>query len=548
MSNTANASYAYFLKGDISGIQDFIFNVKSEGAAKSLKGRSFFIHLMSLIGIEMIEHKLGKQNTYVFYNGGGNFFLFLKEIDVAKILELQYEIDQFCIDQNYHLVLSYIPIHNKNLDTDFGNLWQELNERSNQDKLKKFSRSLNAFEKYSAPENQDWSGFTQFLKKIAQDKTYAINPTVEEEISINEEGATIFGYQLTQGEKDLTNIVLELPRWTRNLIDQNRILLELERQEKSKSDPDYVFPRPGMIIEFSYLAAFAKERTGTNKIGILKMDVDNLGLLFSILNLETAYTVSQQITQFFGGQIESMLNEEMKKSSESSETSTVYGNNIYTIFSGGDDCFFVGAWDAIIDWAKYIHKEFTAVATPLMALVIEKTDLPKEDIPEITISGSIAMLEPTHPVVRFADLAQDTLDDAKLFIYNGEHLPQKNKINVLGEILEWEDFNDTIRIATLLEKLVIEKEESRSTLEKIRYTAIEFSHLRKNVLKGNYSGPNVSLLYYALRNSKNGEELTKEVVTPFAQELIAAFSNGANINPLKYPLAARIAEFSTRKQ
>lgn len=31
---------AYIIKGDISGIQDFIFNIQSEGAARMLKARS----------------------------------------------------------------------------------------------------------------------------------------------------------------------------------------------------------------------------------------------------------------------------------------------------------------------------------------------------------------------------------------------------------------------------------------------------------------------------------------------------------------------------
>lgn len=48
---------SYFIKGDISGIQDFIFNVKSEKAARVLKARSVFVEVLA-------HQQLDKLNTY----------------------------------------------------------------------------------------------------------------------------------------------------------------------------------------------------------------------------------------------------------------------------------------------------------------------------------------------------------------------------------------------------------------------------------------------------------------------------------------------------
>jgi CRISPR-associated protein Csm1 len=42
----------FLLKVDISGIQDFIFSIPSKGAARNLKGRSFFVHALT----EIAEH------------------------------------------------------------------------------------------------------------------------------------------------------------------------------------------------------------------------------------------------------------------------------------------------------------------------------------------------------------------------------------------------------------------------------------------------------------------------------------------------------------
>ena len=117
----------YFLKGDISGIQEFIFNVKSEGAAKSLKGRSFFIQVLSLIGIEMVKDAVGADNVEVFYNGGGNFYLIVKGITATQIQSLQATIDETCHERNFHLTLSMIETSEEELNQDFGAVWAKVN-------------------------------------------------------------------------------------------------------------------------------------------------------------------------------------------------------------------------------------------------------------------------------------------------------------------------------------------------------------------------------------------------------------------------------------
>lgn len=166
----------------------------------------------------------------------------------------------------------------------------------------------------------------------------------------------------------------------------------------------------------------------------------------------------------------------------------------------------------------------------------------------ISVSAGLLIVDPTYPVVRFADLAEDALTDAKLFTYQPNAKRKKNKISIMGEVLEWSDFEDSLQVAALLADLVLHKQEPRSTLEKIRHTVHHLKTNQKLVLKGKFQGANVSLLFYALRNSPNADTLSAKVAQPFAQQLISAFAKGGEMNPMKYPLAARIAEFSTRNQ
>lgn len=63
------------IKGDVSGIQDFIFHIPSKGAAKSLKGHSVYIALLSDVITRYMVREMGLEDANILYNGGGNFYI-----------------------------------------------------------------------------------------------------------------------------------------------------------------------------------------------------------------------------------------------------------------------------------------------------------------------------------------------------------------------------------------------------------------------------------------------------------------------------------------
>ncbi len=74
------------LAGDISGIQSFIYNIHSTKASKSLKGRSFYLRLLTdAIIRKIIFHKNIALNwANVLYASGGKFYLLLPNIERVK--------------------------------------------------------------------------------------------------------------------------------------------------------------------------------------------------------------------------------------------------------------------------------------------------------------------------------------------------------------------------------------------------------------------------------------------------------------------------------
>ena len=75
-NGAADEKLPFMLIGaDFSGIQSYIYQIVSKFAAKSLKGRSFYIHLLSDACVGFIKDNLGLYNANVIYDSGGCFYL-----------------------------------------------------------------------------------------------------------------------------------------------------------------------------------------------------------------------------------------------------------------------------------------------------------------------------------------------------------------------------------------------------------------------------------------------------------------------------------------
>ena len=567
--------FNYFLKGDISGIQEFIFNVKSEKAARVLKARSLFVQTLTLFAKLYVEENFEKDKVNEFYFGGGSFFLEVSdertEIEIRKVLrEIEGKINSEIFKEDVYVALSVVPANGAK---DFKNYWTKVSTRSNQDKLQRYTTCPEAFESYiyeteiddKISENDNlvnWLDFAHWLPKRGADmgenfiKTYTVEIQKKAFVLLNRH------IQLKKNpSKDFfeSKIHNKLPIWRRNLYIayEQEILKELANREATKVDnKEKNVIKMGHIIDYHFLARFAEKRTGTKKIGILKLDIDNLGNLFRFMpDRDTAKTVSKGlITPFFETKINDFLNyklgtqialseEELNQSGEP----ITYRDNIYTIFSGGDDCIFIGGWDAILEWADLLETEFQEIGKAIKDLVIDKVDDDVLSLPP-TISAGVAIVEPTFPVVQLSKLVEKSIDQAKYYTYFKGEKPTKSKISIFGKCLTWEEFRDSKRVAKILENLVCNQQEPRTIIERIKQSAKAFEEIQEKAFIGEEYNFGVSKLFYFVRHSKNQKMITKELIRPYANDLIKAFTQKKRKNPLKYPVAARWAEFLTRNK
>lgn len=546
----------YFIKGDISGIQDFIFNVKSEKAARVLKARSMFIQILGWVAESKLKERLKAAFVELkedLYNGGGTFYFYatstkeLKELEII-IQEEEVKINQVLTKQDIYVSLSCFQIKSQHTFKDY---WEGIARKSNIDKLQKYANSYSEFQSYTDDIDElDWLSFAHKFPKLESElKTDNLK---EISLKVYKKSIKLFDRKLSLKKEPSINLFEDqiqdkLPQW-RNVLYHNPEYNRLIKEHNLK-EPDSEICEE-QIIDYHFLAYFAEQRTGTKKIAILKMDVDNLGIIFnSISDKQKAKEISKYFADFFEVRMYELLKEPIHSALHCKEHQPYqYQDNIYTIFSGGDDCFFVGAWDTIFQWAHLVQDRFK---NELAQKLTEKVGLP------VSLSGGIVLVEPTYPVIRFADLAESALEKAKRFKYWDQALnaPEKeatkNKVCVLGEVLSWCEYSDAMQKAFALEEMLVPKEKNqsgaaRSILERIRSTAEDYKVLQEEALAGKGIGPRVAKLFYYIRHAKNKEWLKEQIIEPYSEDLMDAFTKYRKINPMKYPVAARWAEFLTR--
>ena len=154
------------IKGDISGIQNFLYHVLSDGAANQLRGRSFYLQLLTEAIAHWVLKQLDLPITNLLLASGGHFYILgpytaaKEKLDTLrqKISEKLWELhsgDMSCL-------LAGIPIKARDFKAkSFSKKWDEVSEKVQERKQQKWSEMdtqqmfENLFEPYQNREFDD---------------------------------------------------------------------------------------------------------------------------------------------------------------------------------------------------------------------------------------------------------------------------------------------------------------------------------------------------------------------------------------------------------
>ncbi|MEP9412475.1 MAG: type III-A CRISPR-associated protein Cas10/Csm1 [Candidatus Brocadia sp.] len=209
-------------------------------------------------------------------------------------------------------------------------------------------------------------------------------------------------------------------------------LLHGKKTEKAKNEL-FDSIKEGFPKTFHHVAKMSLNKKddkfyGIEALGILKADVDNLGLIFSCglrrYSISRLATLSRQMNYYFSIYVPYVLS-----------TRNAF-KDIYTVFAGGDDLFLIGPWNRIVEFALFLSESFKNY-------VCGNT--------QITLSAGISVHKPGEPIPSISERAETTLKKSKA--------NRRNSITVFDETVKWQEFGelDTIKkeIETWMDKSFI---------------------------------------------------------------------------------------------
>ena len=434
------------LGGDLSGIQKFIFEIKSTNPKKLsniLRGRSFYLSLLTECWALKILKRFNLPLSCRIMNAGGRFILLLPNIDAVKdeLREITTEINSFFFQKFLGKISLNLDYSVTLAGRDF-----ESKTRRIREKLEALNLALEK-KKIQKPINEGGFKDTYFLlSKNGPCEFCGIYPALEPEgrCQICKDAEDI-GQQLSKTnfigfrrgrdtELNIGGIGVDFLK----IIDNPSMYFLLEKisDEKDKINPGYIkrsianfLPLPeekevccehshkGEKIECTSLCAFCKDvckmedrkklsssiltfqclathttrennGKGVNHLGLLKADIDFLGMIFSLgiddLSVSRYAFLSRMFDLFFTGWTRNSIKNHYKK--------------IYTVYAGGDDILLIGPWEQICEFATHLNDNFKRFVG---------------NNPNITLSCGISLMRPHASVSTTVAMAEHNLERSK---------------------------------------------------------------------------------------------------------------------------------------
>ena len=553
---------ALLVGGDISGIQSFIYTISSKGAAKTLRGRSFYLQLLTEAVLRYVLRELDIPYTNVIYTGGGHFYLLAPPDAADKLTQIRQSVTRKLLKHHgasLYLAIGFTEVPASGMRIgQFPQSWNAMHRQLARAKQQRYteleselSQKIFVPPQYGGnPDDTcsvcggdtrpvtDWeeereeearicslcrSFVEQIGKRLPETRFIALGSAQPVDAQIGGALDVLEEFGMPVQFLKTTDDPLELPGVNRvsvwslddlagsNLPESDKVPVSISLRYTLKKVPKDTFDKLQDKVE-----------GGFKRLGVLRMDVDNLGELFSkslseVATLARLSTLSFQISLFFEGWVKKLCEDKP--------------DHIYPVYAGGDDLFLIGPWDMMPELALQIRSDFAEFTA---------------GHPAVHLSGGMAFIGGKYPVYQAAKDAEDAEKQAK-------DLPAKNAFSFLGQAWRWSLFESVMEKQEYLRKVVTRKnldneslEGPQAILQVLRQFAMQEADEAKRMKGRPVWGPWLWLGAYQLTRMaeryKNNPEL-QAAILQLRNELDK--NNYGEIN--QWGAAARWAQLLTRK-
>ena len=343
---------------DLSGIQDFIYNIATAGAAKQLKARSLYLDFMGEHIADSLLEKLELTRANLLYVGGGHAYFILPNTEKTRetLASFEAEFNQFLVKHfqtGLYVAFGWSPFSANDMTTtlaDYRKVYQTTSRMISQKKISRYDAKtllkLNQGGKSSQREcaichsvekltNHNYqevchicAGMYRFAKEI-QENYYIV--TKEKGLPIGP-GVSIRGVS----EDELAQ-----EEWTRVYV-------------KNSYSADVLKATHVFVGDYKYaeIDKYAESGQGIKRLAVVRLDVDDLGAAFmagfsyqaggKYNTLARSATFSRSMSLFFKVYINQFAKEK----------------KLSIIYAGGDDVFAIGSWQDVIEFTICLRQNF----------------------------------------------------------------------------------------------------------------------------------------------------------------------------------------------
>lgn len=349
---------------DLSGIQDFIYNIATAGAAKQLKARSLYLDFMGEHIVDSLLEKLELTRTNLLYVGGGHAYFILPNTEKTRetLASFEAEFNQFLVKHfqtGLYVAFGWSPFSANDMTTtlaDYRKVYQTTSRMISKKKISRYDAKTllelnqggkssqrecaicHSVEKLTQHNDQEvchiCAGMYRFAKEI-QESYYIV--TKEKGLPIGP-GAYIRGISKTDLAKE---------EWIRVYVKNSYSTDILKATHVFVGDYKYA-----EIDQYAQLSQDSETRQGIKRLAVVRLDVDDLGAAFmagfsyqdggKYNTLARSATFSRSMSLFF----KVYINQFAKK------------KKISIIYAGGDDVFAIGSWQDVIEFTVCLRQNF----------------------------------------------------------------------------------------------------------------------------------------------------------------------------------------------
>lgn len=431
----ANQEDLLLVGGDISGIQPFIYEIPNDMAAKNLRGRSFLLGYLMKVVAESILRDLGLPLANALLVGGGRFTLLLPRSAETLIDDYQRRLDDAMFDAfggKIAILLAATPLSYADLSpARLTDKWSDVGAKLGAQKARPWSELMSVDPKrVLGPVNPPAITCKACRRPVPVRDTFCSLCS-----DIIELGAklTVSGYLSERRSAPRSGPIHRLD----DLLARFGVSMHLEEMPTHEcvnyvlndyeaasrgADGFYFAPQLRAVKEFEGLAEASE---GVKSWGVLRGDVDNLGLVFQDglgkrVGLADLVSLSRSMNEFFGIYFNGILSQ--------------FKEQVYTVYAGGDDFFVVGSWSALPEIAATIRRDFSRYCA---------------NNPSLTLSAAMKIAPSTKfPVHRMADLVGDSLDD------EAKKAEGKDAFAFLGAVFKWDQLEKARSVKDLVVRIV----------------------------------------------------------------------------------------------